>query len=110
MTKRALQILRKMAAAYEAENYDDAEIAVDHGSCWCGLEKISSSTVRQLLQCTAISEDGTVSDERFHRYAINETGLIVARKPELADEIFCRIVLGGKPFMVTSEGLKDLDE
>lgn len=70
----------------------EGEIVCDGLACWLGDRQISRSTVAVLLHHLAIKD---VSDVKgIDRYAINETGEAIVRRPQLAYEILEAVKVG----------------
>jgi len=66
LTKRQLQILRKMRD-------EDEELVYEGRCCYVGLERTSSATVTALLRACALRAD-QFNKGKVERYTINETG------------------------------------
>lgn len=78
---------------------------VEGWKCYCGLTPIHRSTVNSLIRCTAISrayDDGPY-------FVINDTGRAIARRPELADEVYTAIIGGRGSFSIRDDRLVPLD-
>lgn len=101
LSRRALQVLRDMAADPEDA---DAEIIAVGRNCYRGNERIHRATVNQLIRASAITRDV----EELPYWHINTTGEAIARRPELAGEVFsamCR----GTPFTIRHDRVVLLD-
>ena len=103
LTKRQLEVLQQMAAAYLREDWDEAEIAEEGIETWLGGERIGRITLKAFIDHTLVSADDFCSSG-FQRWSINDTGLLVARKPEMADPIWLAL-RGGKPFTFKDDAI-----
>ncbi len=106
LTARQLEILRKMAAAHAKEDFDGCEIVSEGKSVYLDLDKISWKTLNAFIDHCAVSLD-ECTDGKYQRWSINGTGLLIARKPEMADEIWLRL-RSGKPFTFKDEKIEDM--
>lgn len=104
LSTRQLEVLRLMADAHQCEHWDDTEIVCEGLECFWETERISVRTVNALVEHCLVSTDG---DGRFRRFEINDTGLAVARRPELADEVWLA-VRGGKSFTIRNDHVVEL--
>lgn len=89
LTPRQLWLLRELAAL--PEDHDDAALLVVGRRCYFGTTPIHRSTINALIWVTAISK--AYDDGPY--WIINSTGEAIARRPELADEVFVEILRGG---------------
>jgi hypothetical protein len=90
LSKRAMEALRLMRD-------EDEEIVQDRLAVYVGSERFGPRTVTALLRVMAVKD---VSDGAgMQRYVINDAGLGILERPELADEITVAL-LGGRPFMI----------
>lgn len=97
LTKRQHEVLARLAKAYDEERYEDAEIVAEGIHVYAGTERSSRKTLEAFIDhCLVSLEDGN-DQSGFQRFSINETGLLVARKPEMADPIWLAL-RKGKPF------------
>lgn len=71
LTTTQRELLKEMASAEDAENYEDAEIVCQGIECWIASRRVSWRTVKALLCCVLISEEG---DHGVYRYTINGSG------------------------------------
>ncbi len=99
MHSRAHQVLQRMAALPEGD--DDAEILCEGLVCYLGHDRIHRSTVNELLRATAIRP--AYDDAPY--FVITETGQSIARRPELADDVFYQIMRGRGAFSVINDHL-----
>jgi len=92
LTKRAVEIIRRMAAAEAREDYENAEIVCDSLTCRLGEDLVSRRTVMALLRHTAIS---TASEPgSLERYVLSGSGRKMAVDPSVADRVMAAIISG----------------
>lgn len=103
LTPRALVILRHLASL--PEGHEDADIMVEGWKCYCGPEPIHRSTVNSLIRATAISP----AYDGGPYYVINDTGRAIARRPELADEVYAAIIGGKGAFTIIDDKLVPME-
>lgn len=94
VTADMLLVLKTMAAAEEAGEWEDAELVSDGGrKWWLGVETVSRRVVERLLQCRAISDR---SEERgMYRFALNGTGRAIIDDPSVAEAVMAAMLTGG---------------
>lgn len=96
--KAALRALRELSKLHEREM--DAEIVRETGAgCWLGNRRIQSKTLDELTIYLAVTPDYGGGLERWR---VTNTGLAIARRPELASEVFDAIC-ERKPFTVGAD-------
>jgi hypothetical protein len=95
LTKRAIEVLKTMIAAEQADDHDEAEIVCEGRSCWLGTERLTRKLVDSLVLHVAVSH---VSEPgSLERYVINGTGRRIADSPEIANAIL-KALAGGAAF------------
>jgi hypothetical protein len=112
MTELGLATNRRYSAMTPAQRYvllimadEDEELVCEREQCWVGDHRTSWQVVRWLLRVLAIKD---VSDTKgLTRYAINETGRALLRRPELEWEIF-RAVLKKQSFTISKDRIVEL--
>lgn len=103
LSPRALEVLRELAAL--PEDHEDADILVDGRHCSFGPTPIHRSTVNRLLRCSAIKR---MCDDLPY-FVITSTGRSIARRPELADEVFETTMCRRGAFTIIDDHLVPLD-
>lgn len=104
MHARAHEVLRQLAAL--PEDHEDADLLVEGWRCYFGTEPIHRNTVNELIRATAIRrayDDGPY-------WIITPTGRAIARRPELADEVFETILLRRGAFTIRGDRVVPLDD
>jgi hypothetical protein len=92
ISKKAEDVLKAMAAALDAEDYDEAELVVDGRSTWLGYEKVPRRVVIELLEVVAIRD---ISDGgKLQRYVISGTGRAILEDPETAFRVMSALMRG----------------
>jgi hypothetical protein len=110
LTKRQIEVLQQMAQAYQEERWGDAAITSEGLEVWLGFERSSWRTLRAFLDHCAVSGEGGIHGSSGYRiWTINSVGLLIARRPELADTIWLRL-RSGKPFTISADGIGELEE
>lgn len=107
LSKRALEVLRSLKAAEEAQRWEEAEIVCDGLDCWMGDQRISRATVNRLLRIVALSFDDNGGAEH---YTLNGTGRALANDPGLVREVEAAISRGGAFSIVDGRVVDLLDE
>jgi hypothetical protein len=92
-------VLRKMAD-------EEEEMICERNECWVGDHRTTLGICRKLLRIMAIKEVSDTKDG-LQRYAINETGHSILRRPELGNEIFYA-VFNGRSFTVREDRIVPL--
>jgi hypothetical protein len=92
VTKRCLEVLKAMIDAARREEWDEAEIVCEGGTCWLGVERVSRATVQRLLRCLAVSSASEPGS--LERYVVSETGRAIAADPALAEKVWRAVVAG----------------
>ncbi len=69
----AQEILRKMRAAEDAEDFGEAELVREGSEVWLGYWKTTSAIVNELLRHCLIRDDSE-QGKGIERYTINEDG------------------------------------
>ena len=100
MSPIAYKVLCSLAEAYRREDWANAEIVASHGDVRFDYERTSHRVVNQLLAYLAVSHS---NDGGCDHYAINETGLAICRRPELAWEIMDWIMHSRGPLTLTAD-------
>lgn len=94
VTDNMLRILRTMAAAEEAGEWEDAELVCDRGrEWWLGSEIVAARTVDRLLTCLAISDRSDGGSVR--RFGLNGTGKAIIEDPSVAEAVMTAMRTGG---------------
>ncbi|WP_327210003.1 hypothetical protein [Rhizobium leguminosarum] len=94
VTDNMLRVLRAMAAAEEAEEWEDGELVSDGDrQWWLGLDVVAARTVDRLLACRAVSDrsEGAAT----LRLGLNGTGRAIIDDPTVAEAIMEAIRKGG---------------
>jgi hypothetical protein len=94
VTDNMLRVLRTMAAAEEAEEWEDGELVSDGGrQWWLGLDIVAPRTVERLLACRAVSDRSEGS--KVQRLGLNGTGRAIIDDPSVAEAVMAAIRTGG---------------
>lgn len=105
LTPRALEVLRTLAAADEGDRQDDdgydLDLMVEGWTVYLGLDRIHRSTFNRLIVCGAVRQ--AYDDGPY--WVINDTGRAIARRPELADEVFAAYQRGRGSFSIIDDQL-----
>lgn len=108
LSPRALWLLRTLAAfPCDADEDFEIDLVVEGKTVWLGAQRMRWATIEQCLRCLALSEDSDGGLVR--RYAINATGRAIARRPELAGEVFAA-VHAGRPFTVRDDRIVEMSQ
>lgn len=95
LTKRQLEILRQMADAHNREDFEDGEILCEGIQCCLGIERIDIGTLKAFIDHVLVSRcdyGGSGMDMKLSGYwEINDIGIAVCRRTELADEVWLRL-------------------
>lgn len=105
LSPAAVKLLQDMAAAPEASDDDDGNLLVDGIMVYFGTRRVHRITFNKLIRATAVSplyENGPY-------YQINATGRAIARRPDLADEVYGAIMSGQGAFSIVDDKLVVLD-
>lgn len=103
LTSRQLWLLRELAAL--PEDHDDAALLVEGRRCYFGITPIHRSTVNALMRVSALSK----AYDSGPYWIINGTGRAIARRPELAAEVFAATMRGCGAFSIIDDHLVALD-
>jgi hypothetical protein len=98
LSPTAIRLLQEMAAVPDdiADDEDDGTLLVEGIQVWFGDRRVHRRTFNKLLHATAVSP---LYDNAPY-YQINETGRAIARRPELADEVYAAIIGGRGAFSI----------
>jgi hypothetical protein len=103
LTPRQLWLLQELAKL--PEDHDDAALLVEGRRCYFGITPIHRSTFNALVRVTALSK----AYEGGPYWIINDTGRAIARRPELAAEVFVAIYTGLGSFSIIDDHIVKLD-
>lgn len=92
ISKKATEVLKALREAYDAEDFDEAEIVVEGRSTWLGYVRIPRKVVIELLEVVAIRDIG--DGGTLGRYAISGTGRAILEDPETAFRIKSALMRG----------------
>lgn len=90
LSNAAIFVLRRMKAAEDDDNLDDAEIVVEGRTCYIGLRLISKATVNELLRLCLIQDDSD-QNGKLERYTINEEGRAILSNPTYKPQILAAL-------------------
>lgn len=109
MTPGTRSVLAAMAAAYAAEDYENAELVVEGWVCYLGTRRVHRKTVNALIDMLALKDESdTGADGHLKRYVISDTGQALLRRPELEEELFLALHRK-RAFCVRNDRIEDLD-
>lgn len=108
MTPAARRVLEIMAECSVVDEEYEPEIVVEGRGCWLGMQRIAYRTFEQLLLCVAIKDVSDVKGS-VQRYAINDTGKAIYRRPALEDEVRRALRTGGS-FTIRDDHLIPMNE
>lgn len=81
MTPALHRMLTALAAAEDAEDYDNADILVEGRQVYVGCTPFSTRTLNEAFNLLAISDSGE-EGKGCRRYKINSTGRLLLRAPD----------------------------
>jgi hypothetical protein len=106
LSPTAIRLLQDMAATPDDSDDDDGNLLlVDGIMVYFGIRRVHRITFNKLIRATAISP---LYDNAPY-YQINETGRAIARRPELADEVYASIIGGRGAFSIVDDHLVRID-
>lgn len=94
LTEGTAKASREMVEAEARGDHEGAEIVCGSRECWLGYRRVQRGTVRKLLRMLAIS-DRSEEGAALERYAINDTGRAILRRPALVGDINRALISGG---------------
>ena len=107
MTKLQIKVLQTMAKLHLEENWEESEIAAEGSSIFLGYDRILIATLKAFLDHCAVSDSSDSGNGKLRRYKINTIGLLIARKPEMADPVWLKL-RQGEPFTVQGDEIIDI--
>ena len=72
LSRGAHEVIKRMLAAEQAEDFEDAEIVQDGRECWQGHYRTSAKVVMELLRSVLLRDCG--EEKGVRRYSLNEDG------------------------------------
>lgn len=104
LSPTAIRLLQDMAAVTLADE-EDGTLLVDGIIVYFHHRRVHRKTFNKLIQATAISPlyDGSMY------FGLNDTGRAIARRPELADEVYAAILAGKGAFSIVDDRVVRLD-
>lgn len=110
MTPATRSVLAAMAAAYECEDYEGAELVCEGWYCYLGERRVHRRTVNNLLSILAVKDESdSGADGHLKRYIISDIGQSILRRPELEDEVTLAL-LRSKSFTIKEDRIVWMDD
>lgn len=106
LTKRQVAILQKMAEAFTAGHFDEAELVQEGIFVYRGIARIGIKTLHAFIDHGVVSLSA-FPDSKIKRYMVNELGRFVARKPEMSDKVWLQF-RSGRPFTILYDEIVEL--